>query len=278
MGLRKKKEKKKETKKLIEERKIKTTWYYAIKWIAVIAMIIDYLPQVIGESWNDETQLTMRIIGRIAFPLFVWELVECFHHTEHKWKHFFKIGALAAISEIPFDKALRGTWSDLAHQNVCFTLLTGWLTLICLNTDWKNLYEKAGFKKGKFFNNVFSKTTGLAFCLPLFAFAYYMKVDYTYYGVGLIILFEFARKRKHRKFWEFIIMSAYIGSRGIVMTKYYFVCYLCLILIYLAEWDKSEKQGGKIEKVLVSKPSRYISAYFYPLHLIILAIIAEVIK
>ena len=273
MSVKKKKEKKSALAKQIAERKISSDWYYAIKWIAIISMLIDHTSQTLCISCDDEIRLTMRVIGRLAFPLFAWELSECFHHTEYKWKHFFKIGIFAVLSEIPFDKALKGSFYNPNFQNVCFTLLIGWLMLICINFDWKHFFEKCGFKKGKIVNNVFSKMAGLSFCLPLFGLAYLLKVDFSYYGIGLILLFEFARKIKNRKLMEFIAISSYIGLRGIVMTRYYSVCFICLILFYLAEWDKGEKEGGRIEKALVSRPAKFLAMSFYPLHLTILMMI-----
>ena len=45
-------------------------------------------------------QILFRIIGRIAMPIFVFTLAECFIHTKSRQKYFMRLGMLGVISEI----------------------------------------------------------------------------------------------------------------------------------------------------------------------------------
>jgi hypothetical protein len=85
----------------------------------------------------------MRLIGRIAFPIFCFLLVEGFRHTHNKWKYTIRLGIFAIVSEIPFDLAFKNQVFDFTYQNVFFTLLIGLLVLM----GFELVKEKFGDKK-----------------------------------------------------------------------------------------------------------------------------------
>ncbi len=127
---------------------------FALKWIAIITMFIDHTTAVIWERHlmrltNPMEQgsaglidLFFRGIGRIAFPLFIFLLVQGFMHTRSRSKYVLRLALFAIISDIPFDFAIIGEsffgFKDGAftlindglcwrHQNVFFTLTIGFL-------------------------------------------------------------------------------------------------------------------------------------------------------
>ena len=61
--------------KLQQNKPISTRWYYVIRMIAIVCMIVDHTAKVVRSSIGSSTALAAFLIGRIAFPLFVWELV-----------------------------------------------------------------------------------------------------------------------------------------------------------------------------------------------------------
>ena len=81
---------------------------YKLKLIAIITMLIDHIAAVLIPS-DTMLWLVMRCIGRLAFPIFVFLLVEGFHHTRDVKKYLLRLGAFALISEVPFDLAFYGT-------------------------------------------------------------------------------------------------------------------------------------------------------------------------
>ena len=124
---------------------------FALKWIAIVTMLIDHTTAVIWErhivakgetliSTDGLVDLVFRGIGRIAFPIFIFLLVQGFMHTRSKAKYALRLALFAIISDIPFDFAICGqSFFDIKtmslvensqcwyYQNVFFTLTLGFL-------------------------------------------------------------------------------------------------------------------------------------------------------
>ncbi|MBR4580143.1 MAG: hypothetical protein IKO32_02795 [Lachnospiraceae bacterium] len=97
-----------------------------LKWIAMITMLIDH----IGYGLIPDTTPALRalatacnIIGRSAFPIFLFLLADGFMRTRSKPKFFLRLFILAVISEVPFDLVRFGQPFNIHAQNVFWTLL-----------------------------------------------------------------------------------------------------------------------------------------------------------
>lgn len=111
-----------------------------LKWAAIVTMFLDHLGASLvyslwwssaGTGWGI-VYLLLRQVGRLAFPIFCFLLVEGFWHTRSRGRYALRLGAFCLIAEIPFDIAFNNPangWLELYSQNVFFTLLLGFLAL-----------------------------------------------------------------------------------------------------------------------------------------------------
>ncbi|MCH1983209.1 conjugal transfer protein TraX [Ruminococcus sp. OA3] len=217
----------------------------SLKILAMILMLIDHTgiailymvyllpnaPVIIGTPLHNVYLVyrAMRFVGRSAFPIFCFLLVQGFLHTSDRKKYVFRLGIFALLSELPFDLALYGTVMDWSHQNVFFTLLIG-LLVLCLME--------------RFESNPYIQVAAIAAGMGL---AWLLKSDYSYHGVLLIAILYFFRYYPVLMtfagcislLWEapaclaFIPINLYNKQRGSNM-KYFFYCFYPMHLLLLA--------------------------------------------
>lgn len=136
-----------------------------IKIIALISMLLDHIgATIVGPMMEklvfkggfqamtpEEISLysrlltlneVLRSVGRIAFLLFCFLLVEGFTHTRDKGKYLLRLALFAIISEIPFDLAVSGNVLEYSHQNVFFTLAIAFGVMMAYEFILKVALEK----------------------------------------------------------------------------------------------------------------------------------------
>lgn len=187
-----------------------------LKWLAMILMLIDHTAAVILTRYIESLSASpgsavtavyyiMRILGRLAFPIFCFLLVEGFQYTHDRRRYLLNLTIFALISEIPFDLAIHGTILEFRGQNVFFTLSIG------LASIW--LIEH--FQGKRFLQFL----CGLA-CAILGELLY---TDYASLGVILIIIFYVFRNQRGKLYaagtaWLWLgacinsMMNIHIGS------------------------------------------------------------------
>ena len=233
-----------------------------LKTIAMIAMFIDHIGATIfarmlmatglKELDTANTEAVMewvsvnadvygaytffRMIGRIAFPIFCFLLVEGFMRTSDRKKYAIRLAAFALISEIPFDLAFQSKVIEFTYQNVFFTLAIGFVTLIA----YKMVEEKE-------FQNRFTKILIqiLIGMVGMFA-AQLLRTDYGAVGVMAIVLFYVLRENRF-----------YQIASGCVL----FIEEMTALIAFLPILIYNGKRGSNV------KWAFYI---FYPAHLLIL--------
>lgn len=225
-----------------------------LKLIAVISMLIDHFAAGIlgrylgfygrGELvywWGsldavNRAYWIMRLIGRFAFPIYCFLLVEGFQHTRSRGKYAARLFAFALLSEIPFDLLFNGRLLEFTYQNVFFTLLLGMLTM--WGYDWISKRERlAAVCKVALYAAVIAA--------GMYA-AHFLHTDYAARGV-FCILALYVFREKYQLFagciafaWElpaplaFIPIAFYNGRRGWNLKYLFYLFYPAhLLVLYL---------------------------------------------
>jgi hypothetical protein len=88
-----------------------------LKVLALVFMFIDHAGKVLFNNMQE-----MRILGRIAFPLYVWCMIVGFYHTRCVWKYLLRVLITGLISQPLYVVALNHQWTE---PNIFLTLLLG---------------------------------------------------------------------------------------------------------------------------------------------------------
>ncbi len=215
-----------------------------LKNIAFISMIIDHITKAFLLPLENNSILLNKInfillaIGRIAFPIFLFLLVEGFFKTKNLIKYLRNLFIGAIFAEIPFNLFLTGTIRS-PKQNMLFTLFFCLLMLMTIDKSKKIIENKyIHFAFSILIVNVFAILVIIA------------NTDYNYKAILITyIMYLFYNKKILSKFLSYLV----------VFSKHPF-SFLGFILILFYNGEK-----GKQNKVL-----NYL---VYPIHLLIIGII-----
>ncbi len=244
-----------------------------LKMLAIITMLIDHatvvfvenhLFQIVNRSYIGGTdlnytakefnlvsnaQLIGRGIGRIAFPIFLFLLLEGFLHTRNVWKYALRLGLFALISEVPYDLVFTGSFFDLSKQNVFFTLLLALLMMIGFDLVSEKFNKKAA---------VIALQAGIL--LAALIVSVLIQSDYTCMGIAMAAAIYLTRN--NRKYMWLAVLAAMIitliPARSSVLEVIG-----CLAFIPIAFYN-GERGSFNL---------KYFFYAFYPLHLLVLGLI-----
>lgn len=217
-----------------------------LKLIALITMLIDHVAAVILvrllliNGYDEklyQCYRIMRLIGRVAFPIYIFLMIEGFEKTRSRHKYIMRMAAFAVISEVPFDLAFSAQVLEFGYQNIFFTLLIGMLVMLA--------FEAIGRMEW----NVWIK---LGVCLVVFIagmeLAELLHTDYGAKGImGIVAMFLFRKNRLTQIvagsvafLWEttaplaFVPIAFYNGKRGLQLKYVFYLFYpLHLLILYL---------------------------------------------
>jgi len=222
-----------------------------LKYIAFLSMLADHVnkaliyPFLSGEGILQRISDAFDILGRIAFPLFAFFLVEGFFKTGNRKKYLASLVIFGIISEIPFDMALSGVFFEPNSNNIMFTLALMLITIWIIDT----LKEKMQ-NMSKYIWYPFSFVIVGIMCI----ISMVTGLDYEYHAIMIGYLFYiFYNKR------VFAIFLGYLA----IFKEVWSLLGFSLILTY------NGKRG---------KQNKLFNYCFYPGHLLILGILRIFLK
>lgn len=212
---------------------------FVLKIMAVVSMFLDHLSYAIyGQfSW-------LNYIGRLAFPIFAFQLTEGYLHTKNLKKYFLRLGIFAIISQIPYYFFIN-TFTNIFTLNIFFTLFAG-LLAITIFDKFKNKY------------------LGFLFVALIALISEILHFDYGYFGILIIFIFYIFKQNKLQLFIAFLFAVCLKYTIALVQNNFYYAYYILALstafsIVPILLYNK--KQGKNL---------KYFFYIFYPAHLIIL--------
>ena len=205
-----------------------------IKIIAMTAMLIDHIGVIIFPQYT-----IFRIIGRIAFPLFAYQIGIGFSNTRSAKRYLLRLFLFGAAVQLFYGIAAPFIDENPLNLNIFFTLSLGVAAILC--------YEK--------------KRYALLLCIivfPMAAALVNVTFDYGSYGV-LLILGMYATRDSFRKMALYTVL---LTVAVCFVWDYFTQLYCVAALLFIA-------------KPLALKARIHSSVFyiFYPLHLAVLYLI-----
>ncbi|MCA1291634.1 conjugal transfer protein TraX [Paenibacillus sp. alder61] len=205
--------------------------------IAMITMLIDHIGLLFFPG-----EVIWRVIGRIAFPLYAYALVQGYAHTSNFKRYATRLLLIAVISQIPYQLVLND-----AGLNVVVTLLVAILVLKILDHT----------------------RPGVLSVLIISGFAVFMEVlpfDYGAYGLLLVLIFKYAQSTG-MLLMHLLLNCVYLFSYG--WTIQMISILPTLVIAY----------GPGLWKHLESmRVPAWVWRSFYPAHLFVLTLVVYVVR
>lgn len=263
---------------------------YNLKIIALITMFIDHIAAVLiwrvyvasyritasmqlSENIGDKIVLWvannqhmvytvyewMRYIGRMAFPIYCFLLVEGFLHTRNVAKYAGRLAVFAIISEIPFDLAISGKIWVYSSNNVFFTLVLGLLAIWALSyiEKFHEFWQEKHYEA--ILGGILTLSAGLIVIVGFGAFADI--VLFTDYGLGGIVAIVALYLLRGNRMIAFAVS---VLALTVITGDIEILAMLMLYPIMMYDGNRG-------------KNMKYVFYAFYPVHLFILAFICMVI-
>ena len=205
---------------------------FDLKCIAVFSMLIDHIGAFLFPS-----EVWMRYVGRLAFPIFGFLIVEGFFHTRDLKKYMSRLFVFALISEIPYDLVRYDSPVYMDQQNIFFTRLLALICMYALHMMQDHIW-----------------LAGSVLLAVAVLTHYVIKPDYGIEGIAMILCFYIFRNWRIEQFIS--VAAINLCCFGKIQNA----GALALVPI----WFYNGKKGPS---------AKYLFYFFYPVHLLVLYLI-----
>ncbi|MBY0218568.1 conjugal transfer protein TraX [Paenibacillus illinoisensis] len=202
-----------------------------MQWIAMITMLIDHIGAVFYPQVEE-----LRIIGRIAFPIYAFAVYIGYKHTRNVQKYIWRLFWIAVLSQVPFMAAF-----NHLSLNVVWTLWSSLLVLLVLD-------------------KLPNRLLGIPIVIGAGIIMEITAMDYGMYGLLLVLLFRYFQG-PILVLGHVLLTALYIQLHSSSVQMYSVVATLGIAI--------AQYYGAGFRL----KGPRWIWRYFYPAHLAIIAII-----
>lgn len=242
----------------MELKKYKKIDAITLKYLAMFMMLLDHLWATIvpGNDW-------MNYIGRLAFPIFAFQIVEGYFHTKDYKQYLKRLFIFALISEIPFNLMTSGSYIYPFGQNVIFTFIYGIVSIHAIEEIIKR-------------NNIVKNVVKVLLMMILSIVTF---PDYNLMGYLTVLLFYVTRNMQYAWLYQLagMIYLNWYSFKGLTIYVEAFgktipvLVQSFAILSLLLIWQYNGKPGNR-NPIL-----RKFAYWFYPLHMLVIYLISRII-
>ncbi len=220
---------------------------FQLKLIAACAMLIDHTAHMFFP-----TDIYLRCIGRLAFPIFAFMVAIGYSKTRNIKKYIIRMFIFALIAQIPYVYML-GDFKNIPF-NVIFTLLFGLISIFIID-------------KGK---PLFAITVPIALAL----LAEFGGFDHSAFGVFMVIALYYTKDSKIlRNLTTSILILLFTATYLFTMGLNSFVWIIILFYLFAIPVINlyNEKKG------ISNSFTRWFFYVFYPGHILILVLLKYIL-
>jgi hypothetical protein len=273
-----------------------------LKLLALVTMLIDHIGYMYFPN-----EVLFRIIGRLAFPIFAYQIALGYSRTSNLKKYVLRLSLFALITQIPYSFFSPDIRFNPIHFNVLFTFIVA-IGLLCAY-DMGILNIKI-FIKNKNYKHLIYGIFLLALAVIIITLpevlSFMIKGFYLEYGLlalALVLLFHIFQEKRSLAiisiillylfhgyyrvalfnsaysstlFWSNLVNFKYVWSQLNLLNglsqlqRYYFQAWGAFALIPIL--------GLEIIKPSWIKLNKYVGYIFYPAHMALLIVIAIILK
>lgn len=196
---------------------------FILKILAIFFMIIDHTGLILFPN-----HIIFRIIGRLALPLFAYQIAVGFSHTKNKPKHILKLLFFAFLAQIPYGFMLYLGNFEM-QLNILFTFVLALIISYLLERIFTN---KSTPITWKYFINL---SASFIIVLSLILLGCFLQVDYGWYGILLTIAFYLTLKNKFLSiicFVLLVIIKFFVGQTLFDLLAFFSLTDVLFILMF----------------------------------------------
>lgn len=209
-----------------------------LKLIALIAMTVDHLGLFIFHD-----MIIMRMIGRLAMPIFAWMIAEGCYYTKNRLKYFLTMAGFGTLCQVVYLVAMESLTQCIL---ITFSLSVVLIYALDYATKKRNLWSLS------LMGVAFAAVAYICVFLPGDLPGTDFSVDYGIYGVFLPVLIYIGKTKEQK------LMAAAIGMLPLALRMgwWQFPCFLALPLLALYDGKRGKRK------------LKYLFYIYYPLHLV----------
>lgn len=273
-----------------------------LKLLALVTMLVDHIGYMFFPN-----EMLFRIIGRLAFPIFAYQIALGYSRTSNLKKYVLRLSLFALITQLPYSFFSPDIKFNPIHFNVLFTFIAA-IGLLCVY-DMGTLKIK-NFIKDKNYKHLLHGICLLALAVIIIilpeVISFTVKDFYLEYGLlalALVLLFHVFQEKKEFAIISIILLYLLHGYYRVALfnSAYSSALFWNNFFNLKFVWNQLNFQYGLSQLQIYYfnawgvfalipifglksinpswiKLNKYVGYIFYPAHMALLIVIALILK